>query len=287
MPYTPVHVLVALPFARAGTLPSLPGPVRRWALPALVAGTMVPDAPIFLDVLWPGADELGHVTHGLLAALTLDVVLALALAALWIGGVGPAVLGALPRRSPAAAPGPALDARRADPGRRRSAGLTGTTTVVAAAVLGILSHLAWDDVTHLRGHAVQAWDVLREPLAGRPLYVYLQHGSSALGVLALLGVAIWWWRRAVPVPAPQHLRSAVVAVLVGAGLGLLGAVARLAAEPGGVTLYALARRSATYPVLGAALAVVVWALVVRTRSSRLAPDGVPRSAPDDPGVRTG
>lgn len=273
MPYTPVHALVALPFARRRARSRIPEPVRRWALPALVAGTMVPDAPIFLDVLWPGADELGHVTHGIAAALTLDVVLALALAALWVTLVGPAVLGALPRRSPVdrGADALVLDARRADQGRSgaaRSVGAVGVATVVAAALLGIVSHLAWDDVTHLRGHAVQAWDVLREPLAGRPSYVYLQHGSSALGVLALLGVAIWWWRRAVPVAAPQHLRSAVAAVLVGAGVGLLGAVARLAAEPAGVTLYALARRSATYPVLGAGLAVVVWAAVLRVRAVR-------------------
>lgn len=276
VPYTPVHALVALPFARRGARSRLTEPVRRWALPALVAGTMVPDAPIFLDVLWPGADELGHVTHGIVAALTLDVVLALALAALWVAVVGPAVLGALPRRSPVVrgAEEPVLDARRAEQGRAGAAraagavGAVGVATVVAAAVLGIFSHLAWDDVTHLRGHAVQAWDVLREPLAGRPLYVYLQHGSSALGVLALLGAAIWWWRRAAPVVAPQHLRSAVVAVLVGAGIGLLGAVVRLAAEPAGVTLYALARRSATYPVLGAALAIVVWAAVLRVRAVR-------------------
>lgn len=264
MPYTPVHVLVALPLARRGALPSLPQDVRRWALPALVAGSTVPDVPTFVDVLWPGADELGHVTHGVPAALTLDVGLALAFAALWVGVVGPAVVGALPRRSPAAT-GAELD--RAASGRGRAAGVL---TVVAFAVAGILTHLAWDDVTHLRGSAVQAWDVLRDPVAGRPLYKYLQHGSSALGMLTLAAAAIWWWRRAQPVPAPQHLRSAVVAVLVGAAAGVLGAVARLAAEPGGVTVYALARRSATYPVLGAALALVAWAVVlgVRQRSGR-------------------
>ena len=31
MPYTPVHVLVTLPLARRGALPSLPQDVRRWA----------------------------------------------------------------------------------------------------------------------------------------------------------------------------------------------------------------------------------------------------------------
>ena len=56
-----------------------------------------------------------------------------------------------------------------------------------------------------------------------------------------------------------------LAHLAGAGLGARGAVARLAVEPGGVTLYALARRSATYPVLGAALALVAWAVVLRVR----------------------
>lgn len=271
MPYTPVHALVALPFARARALPSLPEPVRRWAVPALVAGSMVPDAPIFLDVLWPGADELGHVTHGLPAALTLDVLLALALAALWVQVVGPAVLAALPRRSPAV-----VDAGVAPASATTLERARGVLVVVGSALAGVVTHLAWDDVTHLRGHAVQAWGLLREPVAGRPLYVYLQHGSSAVGLLVLVGVGLWWWRRARPVASPEHLASAVVALLVGAVVGLLGAVARLVAEPDGVTFYALARRSATCPVLGAGLALVVWAVVLRSRRGRTQPDEVAR-----------
>lgn len=268
VPYTPVHALVALPFVRRGALRSVPEDVRRWALPALVAGSMVPDAPIFLDVLWPGADELGHVTHGLVAALTLDVVLALGVAALWVRVLRPAVLGALPRRSPQVLGAPDPRAQEVGAVGRLRGPVAGVLAVVVFAALGVLTHLAWDDVTHLRGHAVQAWGFLREPLAGRPLYVYLQHGSSALGLLALVVVAVWWWRRAQPVAEPLHLRSAVLAVLGGAAAGLLGAVARLSSEPGGFTLYALARRSATYPVLGVAVALVVWASVLRSRRVR-------------------
>lgn len=282
MPYTPVHALVALPFSRRGALSSLPEDVRRWVVPALVAGSMVPDAPNFLDVLWPGAEELGLVTHGLLVALTLDVALALALAGLWVGVVGPAVLGALPRRSPGiAAPSlragtPAGVAALVDALRSRPRDVL---AVVAGAAAGVLTHLLWDDVTHKRGYVVQAWDVLREPLGRRPVYVFLQHGSSALGVLTLLAVVVWWWRRARPVEEPQHLRSGVVAVLVGAVTGMLGAAARLAAEPDGVTLYALARRSATYPVLGVALAVVVWAVALQVRRDRQPGRGSARDGP--------
>lgn len=268
VPYTPVHALVALPFARRDALSSLPEDVRRWVLPALVAGSMVPDVPNFVDVLWPGAEKLSLVTHGLLVALTVDVALALALAALWVRVVGPAVLAALPRRSPEstrrpARPGTLPGAAARVPGRARR-----VLVVVASAAFGVLTHLLWDDVTHKRGYIVQAWDVLREPLGRRPVYVFLQHGSSALGVVAFVVVVVWWWRRAHPVEEPRHLRSGLVAVLVGAATGMLGAAARLAAEPDGVTLYALARRSATYPVLGVVLAVVIWAVVLRARRGR-------------------
>ncbi|PFG35183.1 DUF4184 family protein [Sanguibacter antarcticus] len=276
MPYTPVHALVTLPFVRAAARGRVREPVRRWAVPALVAGSMVPDVPNFVDVVWPGAYRLGLVTHGLPAAFSLDVVLAVGFAALWVTVLGPAFLGALPRRSPAppAATVQVRDAPRADPWREW---VSGVVIVLGSALLGILSHLAWDDVTHRPGRTVQAWDVMREPFAGgRALYVYLQHGSSLLGMLLLVALVVWWWRRAVPVADPQGLRSAVVATLAGTAVGLVGAAVRLLSEPGGVYFYALARRSATYPVLGAALGLVAWAVVVRSR--RRSQDAVPVDA---------
>ncbi|MFF2622221.1 DUF4184 family protein [Oerskovia jenensis] len=257
MPYTPVHALVSLPLAGHRARRALPPNLLLWALPALAVGAMVPDAPLFLDVLVPGTDELAHPTHRLLAAVTVDLALTLAFTALWVLVIRAPFLAALPRRS---APVPHVSTRTAPP-------LAIAAAVVGFAVAGTLTHILWDDFTHLRGTAVQTWDVLRTPVAGVMAYKYLQHGSSLVGFVTIAVLAVRWWRRALPVPHPQHLRSAVLAVCTGATVGMVGAVVRLVATDHAVTVLSLARLAATYPVLGAGIGLVVWA-AVRTASRR-------------------
>ncbi|MHA7133094.1 DUF4184 family protein [Oerskovia turbata] len=251
MPYTPVHALVSLPLAGGRARRALPPNLLVWALPAFAAGAMVPDAPLFLDVLWPGTDELAHPTHRLVGAVTVDLALALAVTALWVLVVRGPYLAALPRRS---APSP-------DPSTRVASLLAVAGAAVGLAVTGTLTHILWDDFTHLRGTAVQTWDVLRDPVAGVKLYKWLQHGSSLVGFAAIAVLAVRWWRRALPVARPHRLRSAVWAVGAGAAVGMVGAVVRLLATDHAVTVYSLARLAATYPVLGAALGLVAWAAV--------------------------
>lgn len=254
MPFTPVHAIVALPFARR-PWSALSSSVRTWALTALAVGAMAPDLPLFLDVVWPGAQEGAVHTHRW-PFFPVVLLLALAVTALWVVRVRPPFLAALPCRGE-------VVRERTLLGRDGVVGPRGgVLVVVAAAALGVLSHLLWDDVTHLRGATVQAWPLLRELLFDRPVYVYLQHGSSLLGVALLLVVACRWFRRAVTVAAPRHLRSLCVAIAAGAVAGALGAVVRLLGEGAAVSVYALARLAATFPVLGAALGLTLWALVV-------------------------
>ena len=272
MPFTPVHALVALPFARR-PWPLLSTGGRTWALTALTVGAMAPDLPLFLDVLWHGAHKGSSYSHRL-PALPLVLMTTLIITALWVQRVRPPFLAALPRRSPGAvSPAPPVPPvppvlpgervlRSPAPAPARDRRIVEALVVIGAAVLGILSHLLWDDFTHRRGTAVQTWSVLREQLFDRPVYVYLQHGSSALGVLVLLAVAYGWYRRAVPAAAPRRLRSLVVAIMAGAAAGVLGAVGRLLHDDVRVTAYSLARLAATFPVLGAVLGLLVWALVV-------------------------
>lgn len=269
MPFTPVHALVALPLA-ARPWARVSTSTRTWALSALAVGAMAPDLPLFLDVLWPGAEDGAVHTHRW-QFLPVVLVLALAVTALWVRRVRSPFLAALPRRGASQSTPTAASRRGVGPGGLDSPDHpdrpgrwtpVGGLLVVGMALLGILSHLLWDDVTHLRGAAVQAWPLLREPMLGRPVYVYLQHGSSLLGVLALSAAALVWFRRAVPVPAPRHLRSLLVATMAGAAVGLVAAAARLVHDDAGVSVYALARLAATFPVLGSAIAVTVWALVV-------------------------
>ena len=255
VPYTPVHALVSLPLAGRRGRRSLAPNLLLWALPAFAIGAMAPDAPLFLDVVVPGTDELARATHRLLGAVTVDLALTAAFTTLWVLVVRGPFLAALPRR---VAPAPDVSTRAARP-------LAIAGAVVGFAVAGTLTHILWDDFTHLRGTAVQTWDVLRTPVAGVMAYKYLQHGSSLVGVVAITVLVVRWWRRAEPVARPQHLRSALLAVCVGAAAGMLGAVGRLVATDHAVTVISLARLAATYPVLGAGLGVLAWA-AVRTRS---------------------
>ena len=241
VPYTPVHALVALPLAGRRARRALSPALLLWALPAFTIGAMVPDAPLFLDVLWPGTDELAHPTHRLLGVVTVDLALTVAFTALWVLVVRGPYLAALPRRTPLS---PDVSTRTARP-------LAIAAAVAGFAVAGTLTHVLWDDFTHLRGTAVQTWDVLRTPVAGVAAYKYLQHGSSFLGFVALAALVVRGWRTARPVAARQHLRSAVLAVAAGAVVGVLGAVVRLLATDQAVTVFSLVRLAATYPVLGA------------------------------------
>ena len=271
MPYTPVHALVSLPLAGRRARRALPPNLLLWALPAFAVGAMVPDAPLFLDVLLPGTDELAHPTHRLLGAVTVDLALAVAFTALWVLVVRGPFLAALPRRSaPPGGTDQGTSPRVAGP-------LVVAGAVVGFAVAGTLTHILWDDFTHLRGTAVQTWDVLHTPVAGVVLYKYLQHGNSLLGFVAIAVLTVRWWRRAEPVPHPRHLRSAVVAAGTGAVVGMVGAVVRLLATDHAVTGFSLARLAATYPVLGAGLGVLVWASV---RTATEARASSPRDARD-------
>ncbi|GAA3217368.1 DUF4184 family protein [Oerskovia jenensis] len=272
VPYTPVHALVSLPLAGRRARRALPPNLLLWALPAFAVGAMVPDAPLFLDVLVPGTDELAHPTHRLLGVVTVDLALTLAFTALWVLVVRTPFLAALPRR---ATPVPHVSTRAAPP-------LAVAGAVVGFAVAGTLTHILWDDFTHLRGTAVQTWDALRTPVAGVMAYKYLQHGSSFVGFVTIAVLTVRWWRRALPVPHPQHLRSAVLAVCTGATVGMVGAVVRLVATDHAVSVLSFARLAATYPVLGAGIGLVAWAAVgtaSRRRDGRSAAAGVAAGAP--------
>ncbi|OCI31944.1 DUF4184 family protein [Oerskovia enterophila] len=271
-PYTPVHALVALPLAGGPARRALSPALLLWALPASAIGAMVPDAPLFLDVLWPGTDELAHATHRLLGVVTVDLALAVACTALWVLVVRGPYLAALPRRRPLS---PDVSTRAAGPP-------VIAVAVAGFAVAGTLTHVLWDDFTHLRGTAVQTWDVLRTPVAGVAVYKYLQHGSSFAGFVVLVALVVRWWRASLPVAAPQHLRSAVLSMTAGAVAGMLGAVVRLLATDHAVTVFSLARLAATYPVLGAGLGVVVWAAVRTAASRREARRPVAVGAPGTP-----
>ncbi|WP_261570467.1 DUF4184 family protein [Frankia gtarii] len=169
MPFTLSHPAAVLPLRRLG----LP-------MSAMVAGSMVPDVPVFLE--WPA---LYRLTHSLLGVVTVGPVLALAALAMWFNLTRDAVVDLAP-----------------DPVRLRlapRARLTGRQWLLApvAASVGALTHVVWDDFTHEHRWGVRQVAWLSAQHGALPGYKWLQYGMSAAG-LVVVAAAIVAHLRALP-----------------------------------------------------------------------------------------
>lgn len=91
--------------------------------------------------------------------------------------------------------------------------------------IGTLSHLAWDSFTHNNGFIVKNAAALRQPifeLAGTKIFVFsiLQHGSTVLGLVALVLWYFHWSRKtpayAYPVPPSLQLSAAMRLIIFAA-----------------------------------------------------------------------
>lgn len=210
MPFTASHVAAALPFL-------------RWPLPpaALVIGSMVPDLPYYLP-LPPLLDVPRAWTHALPGVPTIDLAMGAVLFAAWWAFLREPVIDLLPvpirRRIPSRRPGAW---RPATWSRAR-----GILALVAALVIGILTHVLWDAFTH-PGPVVDAVPGLNTRLGPLVAHKWLQHGSSVVGALALV---IWSWRwmrrtpavlvRPVVVPPAFRVACWVALIVVAVGAGL-------------------------------------------------------------------
>lgn len=211
MPFTVSHSVVAL--------------AARWTpLPvaAVAVGAMAPDAVLFAPFLPAYA-----VTHSWWGVLTIDLAVALVVLATWWWLVRPAWAGVVPgvrNRLPESWARP----ERVPVGR--------IAAVLAGCVVGSTTHVVWDGFSHPHGWAVGVLPVLREGVAGHPVYSIVQDVSSVLGLLALVIAAVSWWRRAprravVPVRAPE--RTVVVLAVVLVGLAVVANTAIVLAAGGG------------------------------------------------------
>lgn len=193
MPFTVSHVAAVLPFHR---------PLRRLGLISAAAiGAMAPDLDLILPIRLTRAQ-----THGHWALLTFCLPVGLAAWTLFQALIKPALVEVAPDGVYAR-----LCAEHLGP-RLRSF----KTWVFAAfaLLLGALTHLIWDGFTHEDGQGVRMLPVLGErgpELGGSAwhLYRWLQHGSSVVGLVAVM-VALWLWcSHAVrPLPPPQRHLSA-------------------------------------------------------------------------------
>lgn len=186
MPFTLAHPAAALP-------------IRRWlgerVVPsALVIGTMVPDLPYFILLGWPHER-----THTLLSLLWWSLPAGWGFFLLYRKLLRAPLAYLIPeplraRMSPTPAPSP--------PG-----------AVTLSLLLGALSHLLWDALTHES-------PMFFGTASRNMIFGLLQHGSSVLGI----GVLLWWMRRLVrresPLPErhpevlPDAHRDTIRAVLL-------------------------------------------------------------------------
>ncbi len=188
-------------------------PLRRVGLPmsAMVAGSMVPDVPVFFG--WP---EFYRLTHSLLGVVTVAPVLSLVALGVWFHLTRDALVDLAP-----------------DPVRLRLAArarLTGRQWLLApvAAAVGAATHVVWDDFTHEDRWGVRQVAWLRAEHGALPGYKWAQYGMSAAG-LVVVAAAIAAHLRALPRgprrprrhPSESVVLPAVVVVAAGVG-GVVG-----------------------------------------------------------------
>ena len=178
MPFTISHIAAVLPGHRT---------LRRLGFfSAAVVGSMVPDfgflPPLQLD---------RSATHSATALLTF--CLPMGLAAYWLFQllIKPAWCAVLPGRW--------RGRLRAEHPVARIGNWRVWLGAAAAVLFGALTHLVWDGFTHEDGRGVRMLPFLDDdgpPIEGHPLplYQWLQHVSSILGLIVVL-VAAWRWSR--------------------------------------------------------------------------------------------
>lgn len=93
--------------------------------------------------------------------------------------------------------------------RSRLGAVATAALVVVSLVVGGATHVLWDAFTHEGRAGVAAIPWLAEQHGRLPGYRWLQYGSSLLGLAAIAGYLVCWWRRETP---GQATPSAMVAV---------------------------------------------------------------------------
>jgi Domain of unknown function (DUF4184) len=189
MPFTPSHAVVALPFLRTPLTPA-----------AIAIGAMTPDLPLFFPVLLDY-----DMTHSFPGMFVVGIPVSLVLLISWRMLLRPAVSELSPRwirdRTPAdwnASPASGWwhlwGGSLATPRHRGRA----TVLLVASLALGLATHVAWDAFTHHDRWGSAVVPALAMQWGALPGYQWLQHGSSAFGLIVLSIWGVRWMRQQHP-----------------------------------------------------------------------------------------
>ncbi|HEX9138392.1 MAG TPA: DUF4184 family protein [Steroidobacteraceae bacterium] len=178
MPFTVSHVAAVLPFYRR---------LSRWGvLSAAIIGSMVPDFDFFLPIRLTREQ-----THGFMALFTFCLPAGLATWLLFQVLIKPAVSEVLPTN---------WYARLSrEHGSVRLESLKGWVLAAVAVLGGALTHIVWDGYTHEDGRGVRMLPFLGDTgpdfgVRQWPWWLWLQHGSSVIGLLIVVGALLYWVR---------------------------------------------------------------------------------------------
>ncbi len=249
MPFTISHIAAVIPLNCKGLITS-----------ALVIGSMMPDLAYFVH--FEGFNRyLGHSTRSL---FTFCLPAGLAI---WL------VFQIFAKR-PLFALLPSSHQRRLLPYLQGLPYKSWRLIIRSLVSLGIgtLSHLAWDSFTHNHGFIVQNVAPLRQPIfeiAGTSIYAFsiLQHGSTVLGLAALLLWYLGWVRKkpVYPFPVPRSLQlpsttRLVIFIIMAAGACFWGALAGFFFLPHVLSLHKLRHMVEVLAVVSLAVLSVEFAI---------------------------
>jgi hypothetical protein len=170
MPLTFAHPAVVLPFAKES---------KYVNVLALVLGSMAPDFEYFLRGMPSGA--LGHSFIGFIC-FNLPIVLIVYFIYLkcvhkTLFAHLPAILQLIPSEKVTANKGLQV------------------VVFLYSVLFGMLTHVIWDSFTHLNGVMVRKLSILTNTVSildmQIPIYKFLQHGSTLIGITAIIGFMVY------------------------------------------------------------------------------------------------
>ncbi|MFD3410654.1 DUF4184 family protein [Streptomyces cyaneofuscatus] len=275
MPFTLSHAAAVLPAVRRnGT--------ARWGLfpSALVAGSFAPDVTYFADTVIPGAMRFGDFTHTFLGVVTVNVLIAAVLVAVWAALREPLVA-----LGPVRVRGRVHTFVRGQRWTRASFGPSAWLCFVRSAALGAATHVVWDAFTHHSRWGTELLTFLNRSVGGFPVYQFAQYGSSAVALAVLVWFVVTGLRRTADAPVPEALpelgrgeRWGALGLLAGCTVvGIVHRCVRFYAHFGGIEnpldIIPTACFGAGAGLAGGLLLYGVWMRLLRKR----------RAAEDTPG----
>lgn len=178
MPFTPSHAAAALPLRG----------FKHFRFDALIIGCCIPDLGYYIE--WPYRWSV--LSHGLWTSLAMGIPFSIPFLFLFrfFRGEIAALLGGSgdPEVSRAGVSGK-IDAEEC-------------LAILLSLAVGIWSHVFWDGFTHYDGYFVQRISALSAQLGPFRAYKWLQHFSSAIG-LVLVGSFVRGGRRRAAASAPR------------------------------------------------------------------------------------